>query len=164
MFFEHLGPFWAPLLFSGPPGALLGAFWGLLGPSWGPPGGTLGTSWAALGHFCALWAALGVLLGSLSALLGRPWALLWAPATLPEPIFDLPGCHFPGFLVNSCASRALRDTIANNAKHCSKSLVKKSFDTALGQMRGRPWLGGRFWGACAQLDPATEPLGSGQAV
>ena len=31
-----------------------------------------------------------------------------APGTLPEQMFDLLGYHFRGFLVNFCASRAVR--------------------------------------------------------
>ena len=63
-----------------PPGALLGALWGQVGPRCPP--------WPLWDR---LWAALGALLAALGAVLGRPWRLLgpsWASRKGPR---QLPG-------------------------------------------------------------------------
>ena len=83
LFCIRFGPFWpswatlggldcvgALLGASGvPPGALLCASWGSVGPSWGP----LGPSWCPLG---ALLGRLGAPLGTTWAVLGRIWVPL----------------------------------------------------------------------------------------
>ena len=114
--------------FLGPPGGLLGASWGLLGPSgasWGllgPPGlccgllGSAGASWGLLGPPGAFWGLLGISWG----LLGPPgaswgilgllvptlaWCLLWPSGAcwVSWGLLGLPGASwvFPGPL-GSC--------------------------------------------------------------
>ena len=48
----------------------------------------------------------------------------------------------------------------HTAKNADRNHLSKSLSRPL-HVRGAelPWLSGRVWGACAQLDPATEPLG-----
>ena len=50
LFWGILGPSWGSL---GGLGVLLGLFWGVLGPSWGPLGALLGLSWGPLGGYGA---------------------------------------------------------------------------------------------------------------
>ena len=82
-------------------------------------------------------------------LLGAIWEPFWNHF---GPMFD--PCWSP---VGAFGGTSLPP---NSRKHCSKSLVKRTFETTAGQRRRRPWLGGRFGARMRPLDPATEPLGA----
>ena len=105
----------------------------------------LGLTWI---NFYPTWGSLGANFGQLGANLGHLGAATSARIWL----------QFKGHL------RPISGQLAANPRPSSrpKNTVRKHLSKSLSRpLRARsaelPWLSGRFWGACAQLDPATEP-------
>ena len=100
------------------PGAPLGCSWGALGGSWAPPGAHFGSPAASWGSFLASWSLLGLI----SGLLAPPGVHFWPPGACSGPFWT----HV--WLI----VRTFRGTSLNfppsSRKHCSKSLVKRSFE------------------------------------
>ena len=94
----------------------------------------------------------------------RKTSLFTNPACLPDVLFDTAKLKNHGFYVVPCFPSLSSPTRGSprleiTRKCCSKSLVKRSFETAAGQKRTRTmarWPG--FGGTCPTGDPATEPL------
>ena len=77
------------------------------------------------------------------------------------PHFGPPGAHFRAF---QASFSKLARAPPHDRKHCSKSLLKGSFETAAGPMRTTPQAQWSVWGRRPTGDPATEPSGSLEAV
>ncbi len=89
---------------------------------------------------------------------GASWGSFWPSWGLLELILGLlgpPGAHFG-------PPRALPSTRSTKLSQTPFEItVQKVFSEPLKARCAIPYrLSGRLWGACAQLDPATEPLGS----
>ena len=82
------------------------------------------------------------------------------PEASREPFwhhFGGPGAHFRAF---QASFSKLARAPPHDRKHCSKSLLKGSFETAAGPMRTTPLAQWPVWGRRPTGDPATEPSGS----
>ena len=128
--FEHVGLLVSLGAYFWPPGPLLGPVISrLLAPpgvhSW-PPGASCGSFWlllAAPGHHFGSPEASSSFLAA--------WFLFGVSSRLLKLILPPPSSR------------------PNSRKHFSKTLVKRSFETALSQGREARVLGGRFWRARA---------------
>ena len=157
-----LGGSWPPWAALGPPRGALGA---LLGGSWGPPAAlpaAPGSLWAPLGASLAallvLFAALGTPPGALGASWGAAGGCLWSPeaptsiwpdilrgrSALKDTSSDT-GVDRNTRVSRGCALR--RASVPRNTrKHLTRSLSRRSFETAARQMPETRGPDGRFWG------------------
>ena len=98
----------------------------------------------------------------------RPRAAQRPPGTPPEAFREPFWHHFgpPGGHFRACQASfsKLARAPPHDRKRCSKSLPKRSFATAAGQMRKTPKAQWPVWGRRPTGDPATEPSGSLGAV
>ena len=97
---------------------LLGSSWG---PPWGPPGRLLGRFGGLLTALGGSWGALGGSWLALVLFLGPLWASLPGPGRVRDRFWTPPGPN---------EAKKYEHT----RKYCSKSLLRKSFETAAAQM------------------------------